>query len=121
MKVSTKEEALELATTRLRRNATETRRFNIIEERTIEKPFGWVFFYEVVTSGNENTAEPAQVIRPVIVNKNSQQVIGNSIDQPVEATTKLYERLLAESKAAAEGWCLTLNPHNKKSSVLKRL
>jgi hypothetical protein len=122
MNLSAKEEALELVATRLSMNATDTRRFHILAERTIEKPFGWVFFYEVVTSGNGDVSpESAQMIRPAIVNKHSQQVIGNSIDQPVETTIKLYEKLLAESKAAAEGWCLTLNPRDRKASALKKL
>jgi hypothetical protein len=122
VKISTKEEALELATTRLNTHATDTRRFHILTECTLEKSFGWVFFYEVVTFGDGKiSSESAQVIRSAIVNKHSQQVIGNSIDQPVETTIKLYEKLPPDSKAAAEGWCLTLNPHNKRSSVLKKL
>ena len=122
MIVSTKEEALELVTSRLSKNATGSRRFHILKERTIEKFFGWVFFYEVVTSGDVNVSlEPSQIIRPAIINKHSQQVIGNSIDQPIEAIIKLYEILLTESKAAAEGWCLTLNPRGKQVSALKQL
>jgi hypothetical protein len=117
----THHEALALATTRLNHHATDTRRFHILQERTLEKSFGWVFFYEIVTSANGNTSEPAQVIRPVIVNKHSQQVIGNSLDQPIETTIKLYEKLLADSKAIAEGWCLTLNPRDRKTSAFKKL
>jgi hypothetical protein len=117
----TKEAAFELATTRLNNHATDTRQFHILTERTIEKSFGWVFVYEVKTAGNENTSESAQLIRPVIVNKHSQQVIGNSIDQSVDTTIKEYEKLLAESKDIAEGWCLTLNPRDGKTSALKEL
>jgi hypothetical protein len=121
MSLSTKEQALDLVISRLNNHATDTRRFHILTERTIEKSFGWVFLYEVVTSYSGNTSESAQVIRPAIVNKHSRQLIGNSIDQPVETTIKLYEKLLAESKAAAEGWCLTLNPRDRKTSALKKL
>jgi len=117
----TKEAAFELATTRLNNHATDTRQFHILTERTIEKSFGWVFVYEVKTAGNENTSEPAQLIRPAIVNKHSQQVIGNLIDQPIETTIKLYEKLLAESKAIAESWCLTFSPEVVKDSALKQL
>jgi len=122
MKVFTKEEALELVTSRLSRNATDTRRFHVLKDRTLEKFSCWVFFYEVVTSGDGNvSSEPTQIIRPAIINKHSQQVIGNSIDQPIEAIIKLYEDLLAESKAVAESWCLTLNPRGKQVSALKQL
>jgi hypothetical protein len=60
-------------------------------------------------------------MRPAIINKHSQQVIGNSIDQPVATTIKQYEELLAKSKAIAEGWCLTFNPRGRQSSALKQL
>lgn len=121
MHIPTKKAALELATSRLNNHATDARRFHILSERTVEKTFGWVFFYEVMTAGNVNTSISTQVIRPAIVNKHSHQVIGNSTDQQVETIIKLYEKLLAESKAVAEGWCLTLNPDGRKTSALKKL
>jgi hypothetical protein len=122
MKVSTQEEALELVTMRLNKNTTDTRWFHVFKERTIEKPFGWVFFYEVIIScGGSVSSGSEQKIRPVIVNKYSQQVIGNSLNQSVENITKLYEELLAESKGIAEGWCRTLNPKNAKDASLKNL
>jgi hypothetical protein len=122
MKFSTKEEALELVTTRLSKNTTDTKWYHVFKERTIEKPFGWVFFYEVIIScGGSVSSGSAQKIRTVIVNKHSHQVIGNSIDQPIETTIKLYETLLAESKAVAEGWCLTFNPRGRKNSALMQL
>jgi hypothetical protein len=62
----------------------------------------------VKTSGIGKSSEEVQTIRPAIVNKRSQQVIGNSIDQPIETTIKRYEELLEESKAIAEGWCFDL-------------
>jgi hypothetical protein len=122
MKLATKEEALELVTTRLSKHATDTKWYHIFKERTIEKPFGWVFFYEVIIScGGSVSSGSAQVMRPAIINKHSQQVIGNSIDQPVATTIKQYEELLAKSKAIAEGWCLTFNPRGRQSSALKQL
>lgn len=39
----------------------------------------------------------------------------------VETAIKLYEELLAKSKAIAEGWCLTFNTEDVKDSALKKL
>lgn len=121
MRIVSKDEALSLATSRLNNHATATRQFCIMTERTIEKSFGWVFVYEVKTSGSGNSTESAEAIRPAIVNKHSQQVIGNSIDQPIETAIKAYEKLLAESKTIAEGWCLTFDHRDGKTAVLKEL
>ncbi len=122
MTISTKEEALDLLVSRLNKNTTDTRWFSVLKERTIEKPFGWVFFYEVIVScGGSVSSGPARRTRPAIINKFSSQVIGNSSDQPVENVVQIYEKLLAERKSIAEGWCLALNPKNVKSAALKAL
>lgn len=67
------------------------------------------------------STKSAQIIIPIHINKHSQQVIGNSIDRPIESIIKLYGNLLAESKAIAKGWCLTFTQGNVKNSALKKL
>ncbi len=122
MTISTKEEAHELLVSRLNKNATDTRWFSVLKERTVEKPFGWVFFYEVIVScGGSVSSGPARRARLAIINKFSRQVIGNSSDQTIENVIQTYEKLLAESKNIAEGWCLTLNLKGTESSALKTL
>jgi hypothetical protein len=120
MKVLIKEEAEELVSKRLSKNATAERQLNILTERTLEKPFGWIFFYEIITTSKRNS-ETSQNIRPLIINKHSAQVIGNSTEQPIESIIKLYEDLLSKRKAIAEGWCLTFDPAARQSSALKKL
>jgi len=122
MTISSREEAHELLVSRLNKNATDTRWFSVLKERTIEKPFGRVFLYEVIVScGGSVSSGPARKIRLAIINKFSSQVIGNSSDQPVESIVQTYEKLLAERKSIAENWCLILNPKDTKSTALKTL
>jgi hypothetical protein len=120
MKILVKEEAEELASKRLSKNATAEKQFNILTERTLEKPFGWIFFYEIITTSKGNS-ETSQNISPLIINRHSAQVIGNSTDQPIESIIKLYEDLLSQSKRIAEGWCLTFDPAARQSLAFKKL
>jgi hypothetical protein len=120
MKILIKEEAVELASKRLSKNATAEKQFNILTARTLEKPFGWIFFYEIITT-NERYSETSQNIRPLIINRHSAQVIGNSTEQPIESIIKLYEDLLSQSKAIAEGWCLTFDPAARQGLAFKKL
>ncbi len=118
MKISSKEEAEILVSNRLNKHATAEKQFKIMTEGTIEKSFGWIFFYEIIS---DEVREAPQNIRPLIINKLSGQVIGNSTDKSIESILKLYEELLSKRKAIAEGWCLTFDPRARQSSPLKKL
>jgi hypothetical protein len=120
MKILVKEEAEVLASKRLSKNANAEKQFSILMERTLEKPFGWIFFYETIRTSNRNS-ETSQKNRPLIINKHSTQVIGNSTDQPIESIIKLYEDLLSQGKAIAEGWCLTFDLAARQGVALKKL
>jgi hypothetical protein len=101
----TLEEAQQLVLSRL--NGSQNAPVYMIEqERTIERPFGWLFF--VKGSGTPVQAESVSS-RQIIVNKHAGQVIGSSIDHTPERFIEVFESLLAESQANGRTWCLTLS------------
>lgn len=101
----TREEAKKLLLARLK-DQQDGR--SIAEERTIERPFGWVFFLLAPGSSATRGAKPV-IEGPVIVNKYVEQVIASSTEYAPERFVEIYEKLLAESRASGEGWCLTLS------------
>lgn len=99
------EEAQQLVVTRL--NGSQNAPMHVIEkERTIERPFGWLFF--VRQSRTATQAESAS-FRKIIVNKHAGQVIESSIDYTPQRFIEIYESLLAHSQANRKAWCLTLS------------
>ena len=101
----TLEEAQQLVLTRLTslQNAPAD---SIEKERTIERPFGWLFF--VRESGTAAQAAPIR-FRQIIVNKHVGQVIGSSIGYAAQRFIEIYESLLAQSQVNGKAWCLTLS------------
>ncbi|HEY2988226.1 MAG TPA: hypothetical protein VGL11_10915 [Candidatus Binatia bacterium] len=77
----------------------------IHDDRTIERPFGWLF---VLTAPDADAPKKASH-RLIIVNKQVGQIVATSIDYTPERFVEIYETLLAESMASAGNWCLTLS------------
>jgi len=102
----TREEAQQLVLTRM--NARQDARGHFVEEvRTVERPFGWLFF--VAVPGSTATAQVETVYhRLIIVNKHVEQVIESSIDYTPERFIEIYETLLAKSQGQGENWCLAM-------------
>jgi hypothetical protein len=102
----TREEAQQLIFTRIKahRDAGD---FFIVEHRTVERPFGWLFF--VAVAGSSVTVQREISHRLIIVNKHVEQVIESSIDYTSQRFIKVYENLLGESHARGEDWCLTMS------------
>jgi len=108
-KILTKEDAEKLVVEKLDKRAIAENIFSILKDQTIEKPFGWVFFYaETAKNIGDDTKKQPTDIHAIIINKYSHQVVANSTSQPVERIISLYEKLLIRSKAIGEGWCLSL-------------
>lgn len=105
----TREEAQQLVLARLKARQ-DARDLFIVEDGTIERPFGWLFFLAV--SCSSATAPPGTAsYRLIIVNKHVEQVIESSIEYTPERFIEIYETLLAKSQASGEDWCLaTLFP-----------
>jgi len=103
----TREEAQQLVLTRLKARQDAQDLF-IVEDGTIERPFGWLFFLAVRFSGA--TAPPGtDSYRLILVNKHVEQVIGSSIEYTPERFIEIYETLLAKSEASREDWCETIS------------
>jgi hypothetical protein len=95
----TREEAHQLVLKRLEPRPDGLNQF-IEEHRTVERPFGWLFFVALVGS---NTAQLAVLShRLIIVNKHSSQVIESSIEYTPERFINIYENLLAKSHAQGQ-------------------
>ncbi|HZA55707.1 MAG TPA: hypothetical protein VE616_15775 [Candidatus Udaeobacter sp.] len=73
-----REEAQQLLLARLKARQDDRGHF-VEEDRTIERPFGWVFF---VAAREFRATAPAETVfhRLIIVNKHVEQVIESSID-----------------------------------------
>ena len=107
MRMLTREEAQQLVLTRLK-DRKDARELFIVENRTIERLFGWLFF--VTAAGSSTTAHAESVShRRIIVIKHVEQVIESSIDYTPERFIEIYETLLAKSRASGEDWCLTMS------------
>ncbi len=105
--VLTKEQAEQSVLVRLG-SAKEHNRISIQQDRTVERPFGWVFFFAIDDSRPADEAQ-TKFPRQVIVNKYPTQIVASSIEHSPEDFIKIYEELLAQSKAHAEEWCLTVS------------
>jgi hypothetical protein len=103
----TREEAQQLVLTRLK-DRKDARDFFIVEDGTIERPFGWLFFVAVPGSSATAQAEPVSH-RLIIVNKYVEQAIESSIDYTPQQFIEIYETLLAKSQAGGKDWCLTMS------------
>lgn len=101
----TREEAQQLVLTRLK-DRQGARDLSIVEDRTIERAFGWLFFL-AGCSATERTEIVSH--RLIIVNKYVEQVIESSIDYTPERFIEIYETLLAKSRASGGDWCLTVS------------
>ena len=106
MRMLTTEEAQELILTRIK-TRQDARDFFVVEDRTIERPFGWLFFVAVPGSSAKTPTETAH--RLIIVNKYVEQVIESSIEYTPERLIEIYETLLAKSQASGKDWCLTMS------------
>ena len=103
----TREEAQQLVLTRLKARQ-DARDLFTVEDGTIERPFGWLFFLAV--SCSSATAPPGTAShRLILVNKHVEQVIESSIVYTPERFIEIYETLLAESQASGEDWCRTIS------------
>jgi hypothetical protein len=101
----TRLEAQQLVLARLR-SGNDARELLVVEDRTVERPFGWLFFVVVAGSNTTLQAETGSQ-RLIIVNKYAEQVIESSIDYPPERFVQIYETLLAKRQASGEDWCVT--------------
>ena len=96
----TKAEALDLVSEKLRQMSASDNAFAVVEKSTIERPFGWVFFY------NSQKYIETGVFRyrlagngPIIVNKNTQTIELCGANKPVQELIDDYERRLTEKVA----------------------
>jgi hypothetical protein len=92
----TKTEALELISSKLQQIGTPTDPFVVVEKSTIEKPFGWVFFYnskKFVDTGVSRYRLAGN--GPVIVDKFTGTVEFYGSGKPVEEIIQDYEKELA--------------------------
>lgn len=105
--VLTKEQAERLAIVRLAAAAGH-QRITIQQERTVERPFGWIFFFAIDDSPPPADSQ-SKFPSAVIVNKYSEQIVASSIDHKPERLIELYEKLLAENQARSGNWCLTVS------------
>ena len=65
----------------------------ILEDRTLDKPFGWVFFYdtvEFIRTGDDMARAVGNA--PLIVDRESGEVHSTGTARPVEYYISLYER-----------------------------
>jgi hypothetical protein len=92
----TKTEALEIVSKRLQQMSTPADPFVVVEKNTIEKPFGWVFFYnskKFVETGESRYRLAGN--GPVIVNKHNSSVEFFGSSKPPLETVAEYEQKLA--------------------------
>ena len=72
----------------------------VIDSATLERPFGWVFFYqskEYLLTGNYSAQLAGNA--PLIVNRHTGQVIATGTAKPVEEYIARYEASLASGAA----------------------
>jgi hypothetical protein len=92
----TKERALEIA----RKTVAEAKpeaSFVILEKETIEKPFGWVFFYEPKAAATD----PGAVIPgagPLVVHRHDGSTTFLSSSVPPDVAITEYEKIWAKRK-----------------------
>jgi hypothetical protein len=92
----TKTEAMALVSSRLEQMSTSGDPYVVVEESTIEKPFGWVFFYnskKFVDTGISRYRLAGN--GPAIVNKNDGTIEFCGSNKPPEELIGEYEKKLA--------------------------
>ena len=94
----TKAEAIELVSEKLRQMSASENPLVVVETNTIERPFGWVFFY------NSQKYIETGVLRlrlagngPIIVNKISHAVEFFGTNKPVQTLIEDYENSLSDN------------------------
>jgi hypothetical protein len=96
----TKSEALEIVSKRLQQMSTTADPFVVIDKNTIEKTFGWVFFYN--SSKFVETGEPRYRLAgngPVIVNKyNASVEFFGAGRPPLELVAEYEQNFAAKNK-----------------------
>jgi Immunity protein 35 len=95
----TKTEALEIVSKRLEQMSTPADPFVVVDKNTIEKPFGWVFFYNsrrFVETGEFRYRLAGN--GPVIVNKHDGSVEFFGTGRPPLEFVAEYEQKLAGGK-----------------------
>src|SRR5437870_2541560 len=95
----TRNEAFDIVSQKLQTMGTLTDPFIINEKCTIEKPFGWVFFYN--SKRYLETGENSYRLAgngPVIVNKYEASVEFFGTNRPPEEILAEYERKFAQRK-----------------------
>lgn len=92
-----KQQAQALVETEIRRPDASSVAVEIVEHATIEKPWGWVFFYQ--SSEYLRTKDPSAALAgntPIIVNKETGELRATGTAWPVEKYIHDYEtRLLS--------------------------
>ena len=97
----TKTEALEIVSKKLHQMCTSADPFVVVEKNTIEKPFGWVFFYNskrFVETGQSRYQLAGN--GPVIVNKHDGSVKFFGAGRPPLEIVAQNEQKLAEKDKA---------------------
>jgi hypothetical protein len=92
----TRAEAIDIVSKRLQQKSTPDDPFVVVEENTIEKPFGWVFFYNskrFVETGEFSSQLAGN--GPVIVNKHDGSVEFFGTPKPTQEIVAEYEQKLA--------------------------
>lgn len=91
----TKEEALSLVSTRLRQSSAADNPLVVVDEITIEKPFGWVFSYNTKKFVDTGVSDYRIVGNgPIIVNKHTGAIKHCPSYKTVEESIKEYEDTL---------------------------
>jgi hypothetical protein len=103
--ILTKEQARDLVRARIATQFQE--QISIADASAAEHAFGWVF--SINSGENEGSGSlTAKLPRTVIVNKYSKQVVANNLNHAPANLIRLYEKLLAKSRASTGSWCLTV-------------
>jgi hypothetical protein len=93
----TKEEALELVSAKLRKMSSLEDPFVVVDADTIERPFGWVFFYNSKKFLETGTFSYRLAGNgPVIVNKHDGTIEFFGAFKPPTEFISEYERRLAD-------------------------
>jgi hypothetical protein len=97
----TRDQARKLVQSQLDSQATEMGcEAVVIESATLERPFGWVFFYqskEYLLTGNHSWMLAGNA--PLIVDRHTEQIMETGTAEPVEVYIARYEASLASGAA----------------------
>jgi hypothetical protein len=97
--VLTKTEALDIVSKELQKRSSSDDPFVVVEEDTIEMPFGWVFFYNSKAFLDTGVFSYRLAGNgPVILNKHDGTFKVCGTDKSVEELIEDYEKKLTESQ-----------------------